>query len=236
MTEEELADLLAHHLDTLLEGGGLPADIPPEVANLLGIAQNLSEAAPTPRPEFGPALKESLLSPSAGSNGAAPPANSVLGGSALPVVIVTLLVGAAVLAVVVSVIILGFVPSNDEAAPAIQTQVAPVSPTALSLTPSPVVASSPTSVTTPPPAESAPTGQTTSVPSVTATPIIDVLPVMTVTVEIIVKPPALVPGSGGGDGDGNSGNGGHSDGDHDRGHGNDSDGHDEDNPGRSGGD
>lgn len=222
MTEEELADLLAHHLDTLLEDGDLPADLPPEVADLLGVAHNLSEAAPAPRPEFGPALKESLLGPATGSNETAPPANSVLGGPILPVVIVVLLVGAAVLAVVVSVIILGFIPSTSEATPPIQTQVAPASPTALPATPAPI--------------ESIPTGQATLAPSVTTTPIIDVLPVITVTVEIIVEPPALVPGSGG-DGAGNGGNGGGSgDGDHDRGHGNDPDGHDEDNPGKGGDD
>lgn len=236
MTEEELADLLAHHLDTLLEGGELPADLPAEMADLLGVAQNLSEAAPAPRPEFGPALKESLLGPTVGSNAATPPANSVFGKPLLSVIIIALLVGAAVVAVVVSVIILGFVQADDEAATPFptQTQSAPTSPTALPATPAPVIESSPTSVTTPAPTESTPTGQA---PPVTATPIIDVLPVITVTIEIIVEPPALVPGSGGGDGAGNGGNGGGSDdGDHDRGHGNDSDGHDEDNSGKGGDD
>lgn len=225
MTEEELADLLAHHLDTLLEGGALPADLPAEVADLLTVAQNLSEAAPTPRPEFGSTLKESLFGPSGGGNGSTPPTSYGFGGPIISVVVVAVLVGAAILALVISVTILGFVPSNQEAAPPVQTQVAPTSPTVLPVTPSPVIETSPTSVT-----ESAPTSQTTLMPPVTATPIIDVLPVITVTIEIIIEPPSLVPGSGGGNGSGNGGGGG--DGDHDRGHGNDSDGNDEDNPGK----
>jgi hypothetical protein len=62
--------------------------------------------------------------------------------------------------------------------------------------------------------------------TLTPTSIIDRLPAITVTVDIVIEPPALRPGSGGGS------DGGSNDGDHDRGHGNDPDRHDEDNPGK----
>jgi hypothetical protein len=223
MSEEELADLLARHLDTLFEDGALPADLPIEVADLLTVAQNLSEATPTPRPEFGPALKESLLGPTGGANGTTLPANSVFGGPiVISVIVIALLVGVAILALVVSFTVLGFVNTDQERATPIQTPIVPAPPTAFPVTPAPL--SEPSSATVTP----LPTTQ----PVPTVTPIVDVLPAITVTIEIIIEPPALVPGSGGGsDGDGNGGGGG-DDGDHDRGHGNDSDGNDEDNPGK----
>ncbi|NWG75693.1 MAG: hypothetical protein HXY24_14005, partial [Rubrivivax sp.] len=94
MNEEQLADLLAQHLDTMLEGGSLPEILPPEVADLLAVAQSFTETTPKPRPEFGPALKETLLVPLDG-NGATPSAGSAFGSPIVAVVIgVGLLAGA----------------------------------------------------------------------------------------------------------------------------------------------
>lgn len=76
MNEEQLADLLNEHLDALLTGAPLPETAPDEVTELLAIAHSLAETAPRPRPEFGPALKESLLGPTTGGNGAGPATGS----------------------------------------------------------------------------------------------------------------------------------------------------------------
>lgn len=229
MNEEQLADLLAQHLDTVLEGGSLPETLPPEVADLLTVARSLGEAAPTPRPEFGLALKESLLGPTAGGNGAGPAAGSAFGGQTVSVVVVGLLVGAAVLALLVSVIILGVIGTNLSGSPTpapLQTQIIPAqqTPSPPALTP----AAEPTL--------NGPSTDSETTPTVTTTPVVDVLPVISVTIEIIIEPPALVPGSGGGGSGGgsSSGGGGGDDGDHNRGHGNDADHHDEDNPGKGG--
>ena len=100
MNEEQLADLLAQHLDTLLAGDALPETLPAEVADLLGVAQNLSETAPLPRPEFGAALKESLLGPAASSNGTTAAASSTAGGQVVSVIVIVLVAGAALLAAV----------------------------------------------------------------------------------------------------------------------------------------
>jgi len=211
MTEEELADLLAQHLDTVLEGGTLPLDLPAEVAELLVVAQNLSDAAPTPRPEFGPALKGSLLNSAGDGNGAVLPAKSAFGGpTVISVIVIALLVGAALVALVVSVTILGFIQTGQEATPPspLQTRAAPVSPTALPVTPSPLSESSPTLAATSPITEPAATSQATLIPTATVTPIIDVLPAITVTTEIPIEPPSLAPGSGGGGGSGNGNSGG----------------------------
>lgn len=226
MNEEELADLLAQHLDTLLEGGDLPETLPPEVADLLAVAQNFSETAPRPHPEFGPALKESLLGPTVSTNGPTPSTGSAFGGPIIAVVVVGLLAGAAILAVLTSIVIFSLGGSNATTTPApLQTQTAPTQPAAAPLTPT---------LTIEPTATGQPTS-TSTMPAVTSTPVVDVLPVITVTIEITIAPPALVPGPGGSDG-GSGNSGGGNSGDHDRGHGNDSDHHDEDNPGKSGDD
>jgi hypothetical protein len=221
MNEEQLADLLAQHLDTLLEGGALPEDLPAEVAELLTVAQSLAETAPAPRPEFGPLLQESLLGPSGGGNGAPPTPGSTLSGHVMSMVVVGLLAGAAILAVLLSVFIYSIARSNlSESSP----------------TPAPAQTQTTPAQSTPAPAVTAQaTLETPTTPTITATPVLDILPPITVTVEIIIEPPDLVPGSGGGGDGGDSGGGGGSSGDHDRGHGNDSDHNDEDNPGRGGG-
>ncbi|HXV97391.1 MAG TPA: hypothetical protein VEC93_03140, partial [Anaerolineae bacterium] len=147
MNEEQLADLLAQHLDTLLEGGALPKDLPAEVAELLSVAQSVSEAAPAPRPEFGPLLQESLLGPTGGGNGAPPAPGSALTGKVMSMVVVGLLAGAAILAVLLSVFIYGVARSNlSEASPMpapAQTQTMPAqltpAPTALTPTSAPAV-------------------------------------------------------------------------------------------------
>jgi uncharacterized membrane protein YgcG len=191
MNEEQLADLLAQHLDTLLEGGALPEELPAEVAELLTVAQSLSEAAPAPRPEFGPLLQESLLGPTGGSNGAPPRPGAALSGQAISMVVVGLLAGAAILAVLISLIIYGAARSNLSEASPTPAQ-ATLAPATLTPTPEPTVTSQATSA--------APT------PTVTTTPIIDVLPAITVTVELPL-PPDLVPGSGGSGDAGDSGGG-----------------------------
>jgi hypothetical protein len=228
MNEDQLADLLTQHLDDILEGGALPEGLPPEIADLLTVAQSVSEAAPSPRPEFGLALKASLLGPTLSGNGATPPAGSAFSSQTVLFVTVGLLVGAAILAVVVSMLILGVVGSTPETAtPApLQTQSTPAQ-----AVPSPVA---PTSTTEPTVTSQAIEAESTP----TVTPIVDVLPVITVTIDIVIEPPPISPGGGGGgsDGSGGSGGGGGGDdgGDHDRGHGNDPDHHDEDNPGNGG--
>jgi hypothetical protein len=220
MNEEQLADLLAQHLDTLLEGGSLPETLPPEVADLLAVAQSFTETTPKPRPEFGPALKETLIGPLEG-NGATASAGSASGNPMLAIVIVVgLLAGAVMLALLASIIIFRNTGSNDSATPApVQTQTTPTQPAVAPFTPT---------LTVEPTVTSQPAATPTT-PTITSTPVVDVLPVITVTIEITIQPPALVPGSGG-DNDNNGGGGG--DGDHNRGHGNDSDHHDEDNPGK----
>jgi hypothetical protein len=218
MNEEELADLLTQHLDTLLEGGSLPETLPPEVAGLLAVAQSVAETAPKPRPEFGPALKETLVGP-LGDNGATPSAGPAFGSPIVMVVVgVGLLAGVVMLALLTSIIIFRNTGSNNAATPApVQTRTTPTQPAAAPFTPT---------MTSQPAA-------TPSTPAVTPTPVVDVLPVITVTVEITIQPPALVPGSRGGSGNNGGGNGGGGGGgDHNRGHGNDSDHDDEDNPGK----
>ena len=83
MTEEQLAAILTEHLDALLTDEPLPEEMLSELAELLPVAQDLTQAAPEPRPEFGPALKQSLLGPSTGGNGAV----GSLGGH-IPLIIV----------------------------------------------------------------------------------------------------------------------------------------------------
>jgi hypothetical protein len=230
MTEEQLADLFSQHLDTLLEGGSLPENLPPEVADLLTVAQRMSETAPSPRPEFGPALKEALFGPTVSGTGATPPASSVFSSQTIVLVTVGLLIGAVILAVMVSVIILSSIgpdsgtPASTPVPVQTQTTLTPIAPT---VTAEPLVTSQATEAISGP----------------TATPVIDILPAITVTIEIIVEPPAIVPGGGGGGGTGSGGggggggggdDGGDDGGDHNRGHGNDSDHQDEDNPGNGG--
>lgn len=231
MNEEQLADLLTEHLDALLTGVPHPEVPPDEVAELLTVAQNLSGMAPAPRPEFGAALKESLLGPSGGGNGAAPSTGSTFGSPIFPIVVIGLIVSAAILALLISVVIVGGVGSNlpdssSSTPPSIRTQTV--------LTPTPQSQTSPT-----PEPESttlAPTGEPVAAPTLTATPIVDVLPDITVTLEIKIEPPALAPGPSDGGDAGDGGSGGGDAGDHDRGHGNDPDHDDEDNPGKSGDD
>lgn len=239
MNEDQLADILAQHLDALLEGSSLPEGLPAELAELLAVAQNLTEVAPTPRPEFGLALKESLLEPTSGDNGPVDPADpagttgSAFGSHIVLIIVVSLVGLALVLTWLIGAVIFSVTPSTLFGSPSpttrpVQTEVVPTqsnpSPTPIISTPAPTTTSD----------------QSKPSPSVmpTTTPILDILPPITVTVEIIIEPPALAPGPGGGGdggGDGGSGgDGGGGDDDHDKGHGNDPDHHDEDNPGKGG--
>ncbi len=229
MNEEQLANLLTEHLDALLTGAPLPETLPDEVAELLTVAQNLSEMVPTPRPEFGVALKESLLGQSGGGNGAAPSTGSTFSSPIFSIVVIGLIVSAAILALLMSAVIVGGIGSNlsdssSSTPQSIQTQTL--------LIPNPQPLTSPTPM--PESTILAPTAEPVAVPTLTATPIVDVLPDITVTLEIRIEPPALVPGPSGGGDAGDGGGGG--EGDHDQGHGNDPDHNDEDNPGKSGDD
>ena len=247
MNEEKLADLLAQHLDALIEEEPLPAALPAEITSLLAVAQGLAQAAPLPRPEFGPALKERLLDSITRANGtdsssdASPPAGPTALSNLLPFIIIGLVAFMAISMLLIG--LLGFGPirsiifdSSSTTAQPSQTQTVPIQPALASPLP-------PTSTIAP-----TARGQVTSSPispTATTTAIIDILPQVTltvVTVEALPLPPAVIPGpsdsSGGGGAGGGSNNGGGNDDDddddddRDRGHGNDDDRYDEDNPGK----
>lgn len=234
MNQDQLADILAQHLDALLEDGTLSEEVPSELAELLAVAQNLTEVAPTPRPEFGAALKTSLLGPSPADNGPLNPtssagsAGSAFGSHTVLFIVVGLAGLAVILTLFISAVIFNVVsppifgPPSPTPRP-VQTEAVPVQ-------------AEPSSPPTPavPATSDEPDSSLSPVP--TATPIIDILPAITVTVEITIQPPPLVPGPGGGSSGGGDGSSSGGDGDHDRGHGNDSDHHDEDNPGKGGDD
>lgn len=245
MNEEQLADILAQHLDVFLEEEPLSETLPAEITPLLAVAQNLTQAAPAPRPEFGPALKERLLTSIAQESGAAdsmdstPPAGSSSSIGLLPLLIIGLIAFIALSMLMIGLILFDPIQSTlfDSSSPTPQPDQIGTVPVQPAL-PSPLPATSTAAPTIPALA-------TTPIisPTATATAIIDVLPRITVTivtVEAPPLPPALVPGPGGGSGSdnddgggsgGGSDNGGDNDDDHDRGHGNDDDRHDEDNPG-----
>lgn len=226
MNEEKLANTLNRYLDTLLEAKALPESPPEEVAQLLEVAQKLMAAAPVPRPEFGPALKESLLGPTSSGNGTGGPTGSVPGGHVSLVVVGGLLILAAALALLIGAVTFG------------------VSRSDIFRLPLPTLVPDPAQTVPGPPASPAPivepttagkASDTISRPTPTTTVILDILPQVTTTVgaaEDLPPPPALVPGpSSPGDGDGGDDGGDDCCGDPDRGHGNDDDHHDEDNPG-----
>ena len=237
MNEEQLADLLAEHLDALLSGKPLPGVPPAEIAGLLTLSEGLASLAPKAPPEFGLTLKGSLL----GSNGSAPAVGGfMLGGGLLALVAVVGLGIVAALLLVVG----GFAWRAEESSPSVlpsstsvpvetETEQEEASPSPVLATVTPV----PSLTWTPLPEPTVTITQTPISISPTLTPVVDVLPPITVTVRITVElplPSSLVPGSGGSGSNsgGSSGGGGSTGGDHDRGHGNDPDGHDEDNPGR----
>lgn len=231
MNEQERANALAKQLDTLLAGDSLPETPEGELAGLLQIADQLTEATPAPRPDFGPALKESLLK-SVVEGGPA-----TTGGTTMVGLILTMVVGGIVVVLIGLGLVVGSLlqtpatptPENDLAPAEAPDENAPVN---VIPSPSPTAAAATPQVTS--------TNQATDTltlpsPSPSPTAIIDVLPPVTITLEAtgeFVSPPDLIPGqpSSSNDDDENSGG---SSGDHNRGHGNDSDGHDEDNPGNS---
>lgn len=228
MTEQEHADALAEQLDALLTGK-TPASAPPgELTDLLHVANQLSETAPAPRLEFGPALKESLLK-TAFDGAAAATAGS---GSSLSGAMVAMIVGGFVIVLVVLGLVAGSVWSNRATPTPGQNPTPAVTPAEAGATP--------------PAAESTAAPQATltnqaadtlTLPSPLPSPtiILDVMPAITLTVEATgqaISLPELVPGQPSSSGS-NGGTDDNSSGDHDRGHGNDSDHHDEDNPGRS---
>jgi hypothetical protein len=231
MTEEQLARILAEHLDALLAGEPLPEEIPPELADLLPAAQNLTLAAPEPRPEFGPVLKQSLLGPPPGGNGPAWP----IGGHIPLIIVAGLLLLGIMLALLGTAVVVGLshlaTRMETRSTPPVVESLPDLSQPAKNLaSPSPVT-----------PRATVTTTRTVDpeLPQATATVVLDILPPITATLETteeFILPPALAPGSPGSGGDNGSdgGNGrGDQSGDHNRGHGNDPDHHDEDNPGRS---
>jgi hypothetical protein len=230
MNEEALAELLSKHLDAWLDGQPPVEAVPPEIMPLLTTAQEMIDLAPIPRPEFGAELKEALFKP---NNGAGPTGSSFSGFTWLMIAGVIGL--ALALALLVGGLIVGLSrstpePSSSPTEPA-QPQTLPSEPLPAATVTRPITEGATPQATA---TEPSPERQ----PSPTLTPIVDVLPIITVTLETdegLSVPPGLVPGGssgGGGSGGGGSGNGG----DHDRGHGNDADGHDEDNPGKDGND
>jgi hypothetical protein len=251
MNEEQLADALAKHLEALLAGESLDEAPPEEIAQLLALAEDLESLVPQPRPDFGAALKESLLKLPPGANGSAPAA-----GGSFPCGPLALLV--VVLGTVTTLLLIAggvawqTLRADNSGSPSPSAPVEIVTsqpvPTTETASPPPTATAIPTSTQAPDPSPTY-----TPVPvSPTFTPVIDVLPAITITVETAQElplPPALAPGSagsgssdndddsssgggsGGGNGGGNGGGGNDDDDDGNRGHGNDSDGHDEDNPG-----
>lgn len=236
MTEQERADALAEQLDALLTGTPPTSPPPDELAELLQVAGQLTAAAPAPRPEFGPALKESLLK--TGLQGG--PATATAGGSLSHGLLAVIIGG-----VIITLVALGLLAGSMWFNRATPTPNQSPAPAATADDSRPAGDSRPT----PPAAEATIAPQATltnqaadtlAAPSPAPSPtlILDVMPPLTDTVEATGQPislPELIPGqpsSGSGDdADDDGGNGGG--GDHNRGHGNDPDHHDEDNPGRS---
>ena len=228
MNEEQLADILAQHLDALLAGEALPESIPDEIAHLWPVAQELADSAPAPRLEFGLSLKERLQESISGSNGTAGAGSSFV-GTHLPLFVIvgflTLVTGLALLigAVFFGIPRLVIFEEASPMPPPVQTQQVPVELTRPSISPSAIIELTPTNAAI----------DSLSSPTPSATLVLDILPPITVTVETGVEIqllPELAPGSSTSGGDEDGGGGGRS-GDHDRGHGNDPDHHDEDNPG-----
>ena len=228
MNEEHLADMLADHLDLLLEGKASPETPPDDVAGLLQVAQNLVESAPTPRPEFGPALKKSLLGPTSGKgiNGSG---GSIFGNYILLVIVGSLIL-AVILALLASTVIFGTTFLGDFEEPSstplpAQPQVIPAQLTPL---PTPTATASTVEPIPTVTGEAVATGKAIdSLPLPTSTPtiVLDILSPITITVETVEEiPPSpsdLMPAQttssdDDNDGDSSSDNGGG--GDHDDDH------------------
>src|SRR5262245_25093702 len=96
MNEEQLADILAEHLEALLAGESLPEPPPAEIAELLALTETLTTLTPKAPPEFGVTLKSSLL----GSKGSTPVTGGfTLGGGAV------LLIGIVALGIVAALLL-----------------------------------------------------------------------------------------------------------------------------------
>ena len=210
MNDQERADALAEQLDTLLAGDSLPEQPAGEMADLLQLANQLTEATPAPRPDFGPALKESLLK-SVADGGAG---IAVTSGLAITGLIVAIVVGGVLVVLIALGLVVGGLLQN-QATPTPEGSSVPVSVpdenAAPSVAPSPPV----TKATVVPQATNTHQAvDTLTLPAPSPTTIIDVLPPITITVETtdqIVSPPELVPGqpsSGSDDDDDDGGSGG----------------------------
>ena len=231
MNEEQLADALSEYLDAFLEGESLPESTPLEIAELLPVADTLSQAAPAPRPEFGPALKESVLGSISGGNGGTGSGGSTFGGYFPIIVIVGLLILATVLGLlgIAAIVDLSPLTFNETSPirPSVDTQLAPVQPTQSPQYPTPL---------RPQPTVTGSATLSPTAPASSPTVVLDILPPITATIETtedFLLPPPLEPGSSTSDENDGDSSGGRRSGDHNRGHGNDPDHHDEDNPGRT---
>lgn len=190
MNEEQLAGILANHLDALLEDEPRAVAPPHEIGQLLQVAQNLTDLAPTPRPTFGPALKDSLLAATAGDGQAT---GSVFGRQVMVpliivVIILTLLVGIITVRIIESVN--SYLPSPTPL-PA-QTRTIPVQPP-----PSDTQPARPTTAAEPDPAATKDPIVPPKTSTLAPTLVLDKLPVITVTVGVIEDSPIrpdLVPG------------------------------------------
>ncbi|MDX1522112.1 MAG: hypothetical protein R3264_10830 [Anaerolineae bacterium] len=233
--EARLAENLTHQLDALLIEGAMPSSPVDEIAELLPIAEKLAAMAPIPDPAFGPALKETLFRSPAVEDVTI---SSPWVGPAKVKLLILIIV--ALIAVAILTVLVGNSIGKPNFSPGSE-----LDPTALP-PPTQIIRTDdggiivPSVTVSPQPASTDGVGDSISAPEPTSTPIVDVLPPITVTEETTVTLPVipeLVPGNAGSDtNDGNggsAGNGGDK-GDHDRGHGNDADGHDEDNPGKGG--
>lgn len=224
MNEEQLANALAEQLDALLAGDS-PASAPPaEVSDLLDLSEELGGLTPAPRPEFAAALKASVLA----SQGAAATAGGATAG--ISPWVISGLVLAVITAGAVLVTVLLFsrnqveTPATPEptSLPAIKTEATvPPSPAATDALPTPETPE-PAATQTSRAADSLPTAAATVAP----TALLDVLPPITITVEIetpdsgveVSPPGGLVPGQSGSGGDDGSRGSNHGEDDDDHHH------------------
>jgi uncharacterized membrane protein YgcG len=223
MNEEQQAEALAKYLDALLAGEPLPEPIPDEIATLLALATDLEALTPKPDPAFTASLRESVLSGTSAAGGGATASGGWTLWSLLALGVVGLLGAGVVLLLVVGTFTWQIFRADDLPSPSpnpLPTEVEREQRQPASPSPRPATATAmPTPTSTPIPSPT-PTITNTPVPtSPTATPVLDTLPPIIITVESTLdlsSAPGLVPGSSsssgsdsnGGSRDGGSGSGG----------------------------
>lgn len=213
MNEEQLANALAEQLDALLAGDSSASAPPDEVSDLLDLSEELGGLTPAPRPEFATALKASVLA--AQSGGAAGSATLLASPWVISGLALALIAAGTAL---VAVLLWG---QNQAEPPVTATPVqitAPALQPELETEPAATVSAPATATPKPDVTQTSSTADSlpTAAPTVAPTALLDVLPPITVTVEVdsgngveVSPPGGLVPGqsgSGGGD-DGSRGSG-----------------------------